>query len=263
MLSRHLKLIGLFARLSVQEAVAYRIDFATHLFTSLAEAAGELVGLWTVFSNTQSLAGWNAWQILALLGVFRIMSGVIALLVAPNMRLIMEDIREGTLDFLLIKPINSQFYASIRRMVIWQSFTITTGVIMVAVAGVQLSTSVSAGRMAMFLVMLGAGVVIIYSFWLVLATLAFWFTRISNIEMVFWNVFEAGRYPVDIYRRPVRWALTYVVPLAFLTTFPASALVGKLEPANVAAALLLAAAALAGASWFWRYGLRHYSGASG
>jgi len=263
MFVRSVKLVGLFARVSVQEAVAYRLDFVTHLVTALMEAAGELIGLWTVFSNTTRLAGWNVWQILALLGVFRIMSGVIALMVAPNMRLIMQDIREGTLDFVLIKPINSQFYASIRRMVIWQGFTILTGVVMAIAAGVKLSASVSAGRAALFTLMLGAGVTIIYSFWLVLATMAFWFTRINNIEMVFWNVFEAGRYPVDIYRRPVRWALTYVVPLAFLTTFPAQALVGKLEFGNVAAAGVLAAGALAGASRFWRYGLRHYSGASG
>ena len=247
----------------MQEAVAYRVDFFTHLLTSVAHAGAELLGLWTIFSNTNSLAGWNVWQILALLGVFRVMSGVIALLVAPNMRLIMQDIRDGTLDFVLIKPINSQFYASIRRLVVWQGFTIATGIAMAAVAGVKLSAAVSAGRAAMFVILLAAGVTIIYSFWLVLATLAFWFTRISNIEMVFWNVFEAGRYPVDIYRRPVRWVLTYVVPLAFLTTFPARALVGKLEATNLAVALAVGAAALAGSSWFWRYGLRHYSGASG
>lgn len=259
---RYLKLLSLFARLSIQESVAYRLDFAVHLFTALGQAGAELLGLWTIFSNTRNLAGWDAWQILALLGVFRVMSGIIAMAIAPNMRLIMEDVRDGTLDFVLIKPINSQFYASVRRVVVWQAFTVLTGIAMAAVAGMKLSASVSIGRAGLFMLMLAAGGTIIYSLWLVLATMAFWFTRISNIEMVFWNVFEAGRYPVDIYRPPVRWALTYIVPLAFLTTFPARALVGKLEPANVTAALLLAALAFAGASWFWRYGLRHYSGAS-
>lgn len=262
MIARHLKLVSLFARLSVQEAVAYRVDFATHLFTSLAEFLSELMGLWIIFSNTRSLAGWNAWEILALLGVFRIMSGTIALLIAPNMRLIMQDVREGTLDFVLIKPVNSQFFVSVRRVVIWRLFDIVLGIGIAAVAGAKLSAAVSAGRAAMFMLLLSAGVTIIYSFWLVLATCAFWFTRINNIEMVFWNVFEAGRYPVDIYRPGVRWALTYVVPLAFLVTFPARALIGRLEAGNVAASLALAGAALAGASWFWRYGLRHYSGAS-
>lgn len=261
-LPRYLKLILLFARLSLQEAVAYRLDFVIHLLTALLQTGAELIGLWTIFSNTRSLAGWNQWQILALLGVFRAMSGTIAMLVAPNMRLIMEDVRSGTLDFVLIKPINSQFYASARRVVIWHAFTIAMGILMAAVAGAKMAQAVSAGRAVLFLFMLAAGGVIIYSFWLALATCAFWFTRINNIEMVFWNVFEAGRYPVDIYQRGMRWVLTYIIPLAFLTTFPAQALIGKTEPANIAAALVVAVGAFAGSSWFWRYGLRHYSGAS-
>jgi ABC-2 type transport system permease protein len=75
-------------------------------------------------------------------------------------------------------------------------------------------------------------------------------------------VFEAGRYPVDIYRPTIRWGLTYIVPLAFLTTYPAGALIGRVEPGNVGAAFLLAGLALTGATLFWRYGIRHYSGAS-
>ncbi|GMU22410.1 MAG: hypothetical protein AMXMBFR13_24960 [Phycisphaerae bacterium] len=259
---RYLRLMMLFFRVSLQDAVAYRIDLVTNLLLAVGALVAELMALWTIFSNTQSLAGWNAWEILALLGVFRIMSGMIALMIAPNMRLIMEDIREGKLDYVLLKPVNSQFYASIRRVVVWRLVDIGIGIGMAAAAGVALSTSVSIERAVLFILMLSAGTTIIYSCWLVLATMAFWFTRISNIEMVFWNVFEAGRYPVDIYRPAVRWGLTYIVPLAFLTTYPAGALIGRVEPGNVGAAFLLAGLALTGATLFWRYGIRHYSGAS-
>jgi len=116
--------------------------------------------------------------------------------------------------------------------------------------------------MLLFVAMLTAGIMIIYSFWLMLATMAFWFTRINNIEMVFWNVFEAGRYPVDIYRPWVRWGLTYVIPLAFLTTFPAGALVGKTGSSGIVAALALGTLSWVIASAFWRFGLSRYSGAS-
>ena len=238
------------------------MDFLTHLFTSLAAFASELMGLWIIFSNTHSLAGWNAWEFLALLGVFRIITGTIGLLIAPNMRLIMEDVREGTLDFVLIKPVNSQFFVSVRRIVIWRVADILLGAIIIVAAGVKLSAVASAGRAAMFMLMLTAGVTIIYSFWLVLATLAFWLTRVNNMEMVFWNVFEAGRYPVEIYRPVIRLGLTYIVPLAFITTFPAAALVGRTNLPGVGLAVAFAAGSLAVASSFWNYGLRHYSGAS-
>jgi ABC-2 type transport system permease protein len=238
------------------------MDFFAHLLVTLTNFGAELVGLWTIFSNTESLNGWGVFEMVALLGVFRIMGGIIGLMIAPNMRLIMDDIREGKLDFAILKPINSQFFVSFRRMVIWRLADITLGVLLVVVAMVKLAATLTAAEVAMFVVLLAAGAVIIYSFWLILATLAFWLTRINNMEMVFWNVFEAGRYPVDIYRPMIRWGLTYVVPLAFITTFPAGALVGRTEFSGLALAVAFAAGSLAAASAFWQYGLRHYSGAS-
>jgi ABC-2 type transport system permease protein len=260
---RHLKLIWLFARLSVQDDVAYRLDFLAHALLSLFQLLAELIGIWTIFSNTRSLAGWNAVQVLALLGVFRVMVGIIGMLISPNMRTIMEDIRDGKLDYAILRPVNTQFLVSVRRVVLWRLNDILLGLGLVAVSiAMSGGAGLSPARVALFAVMLAAGVTIIYSFWLVLATMAIWFTRINNIEMVFWNVFEAGRYPVTIYRPWVRWGLTYVIPLAFLTTFPASTLLGKTGPGTIGLAVVAAGLSLAAASRFWRWGLRHYSGAS-
>lgn len=259
---RHLRLFGLFTRVSMQDDAAYRVDFLVHVLLSLLQLVAEIVAIWTIFSNTRSVAGWGPMEMLALLGVFRIMTGTIGMLIAPNMRTMIEEIRDGRLDFAILRPVNTQFLLSVRRVVLWRLADVAHGLAMILFATLWLGESITLMRLAMFVIMLAAGVTIIYSFWLVLATTAFWFTRITNIEMVFWNVFEAGRYPVQIYRPWVRWTLTYVIPLAFLTTFPAGTLLGKLEPLNVGIATIAAAASLAAASSFWRYGLRHYSGAS-
>jgi ABC-2 type transport system permease protein len=255
-------LLCTFARVSVQNDVAYRVDFAAHVVMALLQLCAELIGIWTIFSNTRSLAGWNALETLVLLGVFRIMVGVITLVIAPNMRSIMSEVRDGALDFVLMKPIHTQFYVSARQIVLSRLMDVLLGIGLVVFACRRLAADVPIETVLSFALMLLAGVTLIYSFWLVLATCAFWFTRLSNIEMVFWNLFEAGRYPVHIYRPWVRWGLTYLVPLAFLTTIPAGALVGKTTLENLTAALGLAVAALVGSSWFWRFGLRKYSGAS-
>lgn len=259
---RYLRLIALFIRVSLQDDSAYRMIFLGHLLMALLQLSAELVGLWTVFSNTQSLAGWNAWQLLALLGVFRVMSGMIGMFIAPNMRRVMEDVREGTLDFVLIRPVSAQFLASARRIVVWRLTDMLIGSMVAFYAAYKLAGALPVRAVLLFVALLACGTVIIYSFWLMLATSSFWFTRISNIEMVFWNIFEAGRYPVDIYRPGVRWALTYLVPLAFLTTVPASALAGRSEPRSVAVAFVLAVVSFLAASAFWRFGVRRYSGAS-
>ncbi len=258
----YLRLLWLFVRVGIQDDAAYRANFIAHLVVTFLAFAAELIGLWTIFSNTTSLGGWNAYEILAMLGVFRAMHGIIGLFISPNMRRNMEEIRDGRLDYMVIKPLNTQFYASFRRIVVWRLTDIAMGLILVGIACGHPSATLTVGRLANFIVMLAAGVVIIYSFWLILSTCAFWFTRINNIEMVFWNVFEAGRYPVDIYSHPVRLGLTYIVPLAFIVTFPAGALMGKAHVPGAGFAVVAAVVSFWAASAFWRYGLRCYSGAS-
>lgn len=259
---RYLKLLGLLIRISVANDAAYRFDFLMRVALALIHLGSELLIVWTIFSNTRSLAGWGMWQVIVLLGVFRVMSGLIGTCIAPNMRLIMQDIRDGTLDFVLTKPLSSQFYVSFRRFVVWRFTDVLIGLALAGTGAWKLSATLSAGHVAAFVLMLVAGAVVIYSFWLILATTVFWFTRISNIEMVFWNVFETGRYPVDIYRPIVRWTLTWLVPIAFVITIPAGALVGRTQLPALLAALLIAPLMLLAASLFWRYGLRRYSGAS-
>jgi ABC-2 type transport system permease protein len=259
---RYGKLLALFVLISIQNDAAYRFDFVMRAIVSALQMCGELLAIWTIFANTRSLGGWSVQEVIVLLGVFRLMHGLIGMTIAPNMRGIMEDIRGGTLDFVLTKPLDSQFYVSFRQFVLWRVTDIVLGLILAVVGAVALGRSVGPGQVVLFVMMLAAGVTIIYSIWLILATSVFWFTRINNIEMVFWNAFEAARYPVDIYRPWVRWALTFILPLAFLTTFPAGALVGRGGWYAVGAALLVAPALLATATIFWRAGLRRYSGAS-
>lgn len=259
---RHLRLITLFLRLSLQNDAAYRLDFFLRVGVAVLQFCGELLVLWTIFTNTRSLAGWSAAEVVVLLGVFRMMDGLIGMCIAPNMRRIMHEIRDGTLDFVLLRPVDSQFYASFRAFVVWRITDLVLGAVLTLTGAWFASARLTPDRLLLFGVMLAAGATIVYSFWLILATTVFWFTRINNIEMVFWNAFEAGRYPIDIYHPVVRWMLTFVLPLAFLTTFPAGALTGKTGWTGLVAAVLVASLMLAAASWFWRFGLRHYSGAS-
>jgi ABC-2 type transport system permease protein len=98
--------------------------------------------------------------------------------------------------------------------------------------------------------MLMAGGVIVYSFWLILATLSFWFLRVENILVIFQSVYEAGRWPVSIYPAWLRFGLTLIVPVAFAVTVPAEALTGRLDWATALTALALAAV-LRRLIWRW------------
>jgi ABC-2 type transport system permease protein len=114
----------------------------------------------------------------------------------------------------------------------------------------------------MFVLALAAGGVIIYCFFLILATLSFWFVRIENILVIFQSMYEAGRWPVSLYPAWLRYGLTFVVPIAFATTIPAEALTNRLNLQTLLGAVGAALVLLVISRIVWRVGLRHYSGAS-
>ena len=119
-----------------------------------------------------------------------------------------------------------------------------------------------AGQAITFGLMLFTGAVIINSFWLILATLSFWFVRVENILVIFQSMYEAGRWPVSLYPGWLRFGLTFIVPVAFATTVPAEALTGRLTGNTLIDAMVVAFILLAVSRVFWRIGLRRYSGAS-
>lgn len=265
MLARPIRLVWLFIKVSVQNLAAYRFDLVVRAFVSLMHLASELAVVWTIFSNTQSLRGWSWQQMLVMVGVFRMIAGGIRILIVPNMRKVLEEIMDGTLDFVLLKPVNSQFLISIREVVVWRIVDVIFGLAIIVLGCIKCQADVSLCTAILFGVMLGAGFVIVYSLWLMITTTCFWFIRIQNIEMIFWNVFEAGRFPINIYPQGLQFTLTFIFPLAFITYYPAAAMTGdtgKMSAYTPLLAVVLAAAMFFASCRLWAFGLQRYSGAS-
>jgi ABC-2 type transport system permease protein len=86
--------------------------------------------------------------------------------------------------------------------------------------------------------------------------------KIDNITEVFYGFYEAGRYSVTIYRGVVRTLLTFVVPIAFVTTFPAAALLGRIDVPTTIIGFVFAIGLFIISSRFWNYAVNHYSSAS-
>jgi ABC-2 type transport system permease protein len=258
----YLRLFGVYFRVSVMGELAYRVNFYVQLFQSLVELATALTGLAVIFSFTDNLGGWQPNEMLALVGVYFITGGMIGLVIQPSMEQFINSVRDGSLDFTLTKPEDAQLLVSVRSVDIWKLIDIVLGFAVLTTALLRLGEKVGAGQALDFGVMLLSGAVIIYSFWLILATLSFWFVRVENILVIFQSMYEAGRWPVSLYPGWLRFALTFIVPVAFATTVPAEALTGRLNGETLIGAVLSAIILFVVSRFFWRIGLRRYSGAS-
>jgi ABC-2 type transport system permease protein len=258
----YLRLLWVFFRIGVMGELAYRVNFIVQLFQSLLGLGTALAGLVVVFSHTDTLGGWKPDELLALVGVYLLVGGAINLVIQPSMERLIESVREGTLDFTLTKPEDAQLLVSVQAVQIWKLVDVALGTGVLVVALARLGEHIGFWQAAAFAVTLLAGGAIVYSFWLILATCSFWFVRVENILVIFQSMYEAGRWPVSLYPGWLRFALTFIVPVAFATTVPAEALSGRLTWPTLLEAVALAVALLAASRWFWRVGIRDYSGAS-
>jgi ABC-2 type transport system permease protein len=257
-----LRLAGTFLRIGILNELQYRVNFAFSLVQSLISVGTSLAVLALVFGNTDSLRGWTAGELLVVMGVYVLVGGLIKMIVQPNMQQLMEDVQQGTLDFVLTKPADGQLLVSVRRVQLWQGVDIVVGAALIVVATVRLPGTVSVADVLSFLLALALGSVAIYCFWLLLSTVAFWVTRLDPIVELFDGMYQAGRWPVSVYPGWLRIGFTVLVPLAFAVTVPASALAGHSSGWLLAGSVAFTVALTALTRWTWRLALRRYSGAS-
>jgi viologen exporter family transport system permease protein len=261
-LLRPLRLFGLFFRVGALNELQYRANLAVQLFQSALAVGTGLAVLGLVFGQTTNLGGWSQSELIAVMGVHILMSGVIRTAIQPNMERLMTDIRQGTLDYVLTKPEDAQVMISVREFRIWQGVDVLVGAIVLGVAVAQLGTSVGLDSGLVFGATLLLGGVMIYCFWLLVTTAAFWIIRMDEIHELFEGLYQSGRWPVTIYPGWLRVSLTFLVPIAFAVTVPAEALTSRLTLETFALAAGFAALLVLVTRWFFRFGLRNYSGAS-
>jgi ABC-2 type transport system permease protein len=259
---RSVRLTATFLRVGVMNEMQYRINFFLQLLQSILTVGTGLIVLAVVFSKTNELGGWSRPQLLAVMGVFTLVGGVIRTFIQPNMQRVVSDVREGKLDFALTKPADSQLLVSIREVRFWQLTDVLVGLGVLIVALAQIEPSPTWQHMLGFIVLSVSGFVSIYCFWLMLASASFWLVRIDEVQELFDGLFRAGQYPVGIYPGWLRYGLTFIIPLAFAITVPSEAITGRLVWQSVAVMIGFTAVLLVVSRWCWKRGLRRYDGAS-
>jgi ABC-2 type transport system permease protein len=256
-----LKILSALLRLNLQNALAYRADTVVNILLSLMWLGWELLSLSIIFANTETLGGWGPGELIALLGVFRLINVLMAALIWPATEKFNTGIRDGSFDYTLLQPASSLLLVSFSRIVVWRIWDLALAAVLI-VAGVRLSQSGAPLDLASFLLLAASGILVIYSLWIVLVALTFWFVKFDNNVTILQALLDAGRYPVTVYPPWLRLIVTFIVPIAVATTVPLQGLRGDLDPGQVLLFIGIGLAALAVALRIWRAGLRRYSGAS-
>ena len=259
---RYLHLLRIFWGNTLATELEYRTGFWANAGLSLFWLVWAALGAGAYFQFTATVRGWTYNELLVVMGLFFAINGVRQAVIQPNLARMSEYIRMGTLDFLLTKPISSQFMVSFRHVGIFNWLDPILGFGLIALALVRRGEPVSVVSVAGFAVLSVTGIVVMYAAALAVQCLAVWAIGAEGLDDLIEGMVEAGRFPVQMYRGVVRALLTFAIPVAMLTTFPADALLGRGSWRLVAVSLAVALVLLAATSRLWTWSLRHYTGAS-
>ncbi len=260
---RYLRILWIQVRASLAVGMQYRFDFVVEGALTAFWMLVTLTPLFVVFGARHDLAGWTFGEALLVTGWFTLLQGVLEGAINPSLVAVVEHIRKGTLDFVLLKPADAQFLVSTTRFQPWRAVNVVTSIGVFAWGFHLLGRVPSLGDVALATVAMVIAVVVLYSLWIVTVCAAFYFVRIDNLTQLFIAVFDAARWPIGVFRGAVRALFTFLIPLALMTTYPAEALLGWLRPGTLVASMAGALLAFGVSRTVWLRSIGRYTSAGG
>ena len=262
-MGRYLRLFGIQLRANALLSLQYRVDFFVQVAMAVFWSATALVPLVVLFGMRDGVAGWSWPEALLVVGFFTTLKGVLAGAIQPSLTSVVEHIRKGTLDFLLLKPVDAQFLLSTSKLDLARISDVVAGLGIIGYALHETGRAPTLLGLGAAALLVGGAVAILYSLWILVVSLAFHVVKIDNLSYLIVSTFDAARWPSSVFRGVLSVIFTFVIPLALMTTFPALALLDRLTAAQLGIALGTALAFVVAGRLVWLRSIRHYTSAGG
>lgn len=270
---RYFRVLLTFARNSLVRAMTFRTNFLLECFTSLAWVGMSLCFYLLIFQYTNSISrdndnGWSQYQFFIFLATIQFVNSLVQAFFMPNLEEFSELVRTGSLDFALLKPIDTQFLVSLTKFE-WSELTnFLFGAALLVYSLVRLGHMPGPIEIVLYPFYVLCGVALLYSLMIALAATTVWLGRNQSIYDFWFYITNFSRYPLEIYQgplgTPLQIAFTYILPIMVVVNVPARLLAKPLDGQwpLAAFALLATALALLASRWLFSRALDGYRSAS-
>lgn len=261
-MSRTLSLLGTQLRVSALLGLTYRADLVADAVLSLFWTGTAVLPLYLVFEERTTIAGHTYPEALMVLGFFTMLQAVLEGAIHPSLATVIDHVRTGSLDFVLLKPADAQLLLSTARFAPLRIVNLLAGLSILVHAFVRLGRAPSPLDVGLALLLFFGAMAILYSLWILVVSASFYVGRIDNLRFLFISIFDAARWPSTVYRGAIAFVFTYILPLAVMTTVPAHALLGIVSAETVVSALLGTVLFAAISRWVFQRALGRYTSTS-
>jgi len=253
---------SMFLQTSWRRELEFRANFIAQIAQSIVWVVMFILILNVIFVHSTTIAGWNRGSAYVLSATCMMMSSVSYTFFGNNLIELSEQIRRGTLDFDLLKPMDLQFLISLRRVVFWEAGAGFAGILVLVFGAARSGSEITPSGIAAYCILFACSCGLFYSLNLLMMTLSVWFIKVENLWVLGETAVSFVRYPMEVFGSALRKLFIFFLPVAFLSWVPAKALLGTCPFWLGALSIVWTAVALVVSRRFFLASLRWYGSAS-
>ncbi len=259
---KYFKVYSKFFYTSFASELEYKTNIVIDFITAILSLVGSIFLLSIFFQNTLFIGGWSFEQALIIQGIYTVLNGITNTWFNPNLSEIVKHIREGTLDFVLLKPIDSQFFISSRKIAPSGICEIVLGILLLLYCIRINEININFSFLFLCSLTIICSICILYSLWFFISTTTIWFVKTWNATEVLRSFLYIGRFPLSSFSFYLKIFFSVILPIAFLTTIPSEVFLGIAELWKIFLEVIISGLFLFTSRKFWIFALKYYTSAS-
>ena len=257
---RYVQLFFQYCGQYMKTRLEYRSDVVVGFLFDLLQQFVNLFFIFLVFGYTNSMNGWSRDEVIFIYGYFLIPFSIF-MSFFNIWRFNDQYIVKGEFDRILTRPIHSLYQVLLERMELESLIGCVTGILILVFSALALDVSFGLGDLLLFIPFIIGGVLIYGGVFVILASIGFFTDSKLSIMPMMYNIANYGRYPIQIYNRTIRLILTWILPFAFVGSYPASFFLNRAEWIGYALFTPFMGMIVFSLSVFvWNYGVKKYRG---
>ena len=262
-LKRYLTIYAALWKNSVTRETMFKGNFLLWIVVELLWFGLQLSFISVIYLHTDSIGTWTKWQVIMLVGASHFIQQIYQSFFLVNCANLSELVRSGKLDFILMLPVNTRFFVSLRQVDLGGFVNAASAAAVMVYAASHLDIAPSLGTILVFAALCVVGILIHYSLMFALASVCFWTVRAQGVVWGYYNLFQIARMPDEAFRGLFKVVFTFAIPMLLVSNVPVRVLADKLNsPLLVFILIGMAAVCAVFSEWVWRISLKRYRSAS-
>ena len=249
--------------MEISTDLAYKTNFIIRCFALvISDFIGPLIVL-LIYNSSLGVPGWKFEEFILFQGTFIFVTGIAHTFIYHIPFNVIENVREGTFDKILTKPFNPLLYLTFSSIDLEGIAEVITGIFLIAWSLIKLDISIFSLNAVYYALFLLLALLFLYSAMIMISALAFIVVRSFGLLELLFKFMDVARYPMNIYGLEMKFIFTFLLPIAVISFYPASALLGRFSIATFIEILVPVSIFFAISLFAWNFGIKKYTSAGG